>query len=70
MSDNPLHSGATLAAKKAHALALASGHTPGAAFDIACTAYSAIQPEAPKLALQAIVAEGIGIWRREPRYDR
>jgi hypothetical protein len=65
MRDNRLLLGATLAAKDAHALALASGHTPGAAFEIACTAYYAIQPETPMLVLQAIVAEGIGIWRRD-----
>jgi hypothetical protein len=65
MKDNRLLSGAALAAKEAHASALAAGHAPGAAFEIACAAYSATRPAAPMWELQAIVAEGIGIWRRD-----
>lgn len=65
MNDNRLLSRAALAAKNAHALAVAAGHAPGTAFELACAAYSAIQPETSMWELQAIVAEGIGIWRRE-----
>lgn len=65
MKDDHLLSRAALSAKEAHASALAAGHTPGAAFEIACAAYSAAQPAAPMWELQAIVAEGIGIWRRD-----
>lgn len=63
MKDARLLSPATLAAKKAHTAAVASGETPGAAFDIACAAYAAAAPQAPMLELQAIIAEAIGIWR-------
>lgn len=65
MKDNRLLSRAALAAQEAHALALAAGHAPGVAFEIACAAYSATQPGAPMWELQAIVAEGVGIWRRD-----
>jgi hypothetical protein len=65
MKDIRFLSRAALVAKEAHASALAEGHAPGAAFEIACAAYSATQPGAPMWELQAIVAEGIGIWRRD-----
>jgi hypothetical protein len=65
MKDARLLSPATLAAKEAHAAALASGKTRGIAFDIACAAYSATEPEASMLELQAIIAEAIGVWRRD-----
>jgi len=65
MKDDRLLSCAALVAKEAHAAALAAGHAPGAAFEIACAAYSAVQPAALMWELQAIVAEGIGIWRRD-----
>ena len=65
MRDTRLLSPATLAAKDAHAAALASGQTLGAAFDTACAAYVAVAPQSHALELQAIVAEAIGMWRRE-----
>lgn len=64
MRDARLLSPATLAARDAHAAALASGETPGAAFDTACAAYAAAAPQAPMLELQAIIAEAIGMWRK------
>jgi hypothetical protein len=65
MKDARLLSPATFAAKEAHAAALASGETRGSAFDIACAAYSVTEPDASMWELQAIIAEAIGMWRRE-----
>ena len=65
MKDDRLLSGAALAAKEAYASALVAGHAPGAAFEIACAAYSVTLPGAAMWELQAIVAEGIGVWRRD-----
>jgi hypothetical protein len=65
MKDARLLSPGTLAAKEAHQAAIASGKTPGCAFDIACAAYSAAHPEATIWELQAIIAEAIGMWRRD-----
>jgi hypothetical protein len=64
MNDARLFSPATLAAKDAHATAMAAGESPGRAFDLACAAYAAAAAGAPMLELQAIVAEAIGLWRR------
>jgi hypothetical protein len=65
MKDDRLVSCAALAAREARASALAAGHAPGAAFEIACAAYTSIQPATSMWESQAIVAAGIGIWRRD-----
>jgi hypothetical protein len=65
MKDVRLSSYAALAALRAHASALASGESPGAAFERAWKAHAAEAPEISMWESQAIVAEAIGIWRRE-----
>jgi hypothetical protein len=65
MKDARLSSGATAAARKAHAAALAAGETTGGAFERACVAYSEAAPGASMWESQAVVAEAIGMWRRD-----
>ena len=64
MKDSRLTSMAAVAARQAHAAALAAGASPGTAFERASTAYAEAAPGATMWESQAIVAEAIGIWRR------
>jgi hypothetical protein len=65
MTDAQFRGAAALAAKRAHAIALDRGETPGGAFDIACAAYVAVAPSTRILEVQATIAEAIGRWRRD-----
>jgi hypothetical protein len=65
MKDPRLTSVATLAARQAHATALAAGASAGLAFERAWSAYADAAPNATMWESQALVAEAIGVWRRE-----
>jgi hypothetical protein len=65
MKDPRLTSVATLVARQAHTIALAAGASAGAAFERAWTAYTEAAPGATMWESQAIVAEAIGVWRRD-----
>jgi len=65
MKDPRLTSVATLAARQAHTTALAGGASHGVAFERACAAYAEAAPGASMWDSQTIVAEAIGVWRRE-----
>jgi len=65
MKDPRLTSAAALAARQAHAAAVAAGASAGIAFERAWAAYAQAAPGAPMWESQALVAEAIGIWRRE-----
>jgi hypothetical protein len=60
-----LSSPAALAAQQAHAAAVDAGATAGIAFERAWIAYAAAAPGLSMWESQAIVAEAIGIWRRD-----
>jgi hypothetical protein len=63
--DIRLTSAATLAARRAHATAIAGGASVGAAFERAWIAYTDAAPGMSMWESQAVVAEAIGVWRRE-----
>jgi hypothetical protein len=63
--DARLTSTATLAARQAHTTAIAAGASVGAAFERAWRAYTEAEPDTSMWESQAVVAEAIGIWRRE-----
>jgi hypothetical protein len=65
MKDPRLTSAAALAARQAHATALAAGASAGLAFERAWSAYTDAAPGATMWESQALVAEAIGVWRRE-----
>ena len=65
MKDGLLLSPAALAAQQAHAAAVDAGATAGTAFERAWAAYAAAAPGLSMWESQAIVAEAIGIWRRD-----
>jgi hypothetical protein len=65
VKDGRLSSDAALAARQAHAAALDAGETAGRAFDRALAAHTAAAPSLSMWESQAIVAEAIGIWRRD-----
>jgi hypothetical protein len=65
MKDHRLTSLATLAARQAHATALAAGASAGIAFEHAWKAYTDAAPGMTMWESQAIVAEAIGVWRRD-----
>jgi hypothetical protein len=65
MKDARLSSVAALAARSAHAAALAAGASAGSAFERAWAAYTEAAPGASMWESQAIVAEAIGMWRRD-----
>jgi hypothetical protein len=65
MKDVRLSSDAALAARQAHAAALGAGASAGSAFEQAWTAYVAAAPGLSMWESQAIVAEAIGMWRRD-----
>ena len=65
MKDGRLSSDAALAAQQAHAAALDAGASAGSAFEQAWAAYVEAAPAVSMWESQAIVAEAIGIWRRD-----
>ena len=65
MKDVRLSSVAALAARQAHAAALDAGASAGIAFERASAAHAEAAPELSMWESQAIVAEAIGIWRRD-----
>jgi hypothetical protein len=65
MKDPRLTSAAALAARQAHATALTAGASAGIAFERAWAAYTEAAPGATMWESQALVAEAIGVWRRE-----
>jgi hypothetical protein len=65
MKDGRLSSPAALAARQAHSAALDAGVSAGTAFERACAAYAEAAPGLSMWESQAIVAEAIGIWRRD-----
>lgn len=67
MKDPRLTSTAAVAARQAHATALAAGASAGVAFERAWSAYTDAAPSASMWESQAIVAEVIGVWRRDRR---
>jgi hypothetical protein len=65
MKDARLTSTATEAARQAHATAVAAGASPGVAFERAWSAYTQAAPGPTMWESQALVAEAIGLWRRD-----
>jgi hypothetical protein len=65
MKDARLSSSAALAAQRANAAALDAGESAGMAFERALAAYAEVAPGGSVWESQAVVAEAIGVWRRD-----